>query len=302
MSPLSLSKGNARSKQAECDPVLLQEKRLYDLENAALSVLSLRSSSSKDESESDLSGSSDGSTCSGQEDESINFSDYSVMNEEALTDDEVEDFDPDFDVASRLKRMAACCRKYDIKPERLAHVQNGGGTCTIKLLQKNTEEPVFGCVQEKSSVVAAGASTGDVNPEDDVSKVAVTMTPDSPKGEVAKRTRAKRAKVSKMEVDLDPPSKTTRKSKMKETPAKTKKPIGKHTKRHSNEVYRRPVPEFGKGWIIVGNQRKVGPHIDKYWYSPVTQKKFRSKAEVRRFLVALKKCKGDEDKAYANMK
>ena len=68
-----------------------------------------------------------------------------------------------------------------------------------------------------------------------------------------------------------------------------------------HEVYCKPAPEFGKGWIVRGFQRQSGAyegHIDKYWYSPKLKKRFRSKAEIKRFLPLLKKYKGDEEKAY----
>ena len=68
-----------------------------------------------------------------------------------------------------------------------------------------------------------------------------------------------------------------------------------------HEVYCKPAPEFGKGWIVRGFQRQSGAyegHIDKYWYSPKSKKRFRSKAEIKRFLPLLKKYKGDEEKAH----
>jgi hypothetical protein len=37
---------------------------------------------------------------------------------------------------------------------------------------------------------------------------------------------------------------------------------------------------------------------DKYWYSPITHRKFRSMNEVKRFLTHLKTTNGDEDAAY----
>jgi hypothetical protein len=44
-----------------------------------------------------------------------------------------------------------------------------------------------------------------------------------------------------------------------------------------------------------------GSH-DRYWYTPVTKRKFRSMVEVNRFMAALLQSKGDEDAAWAIFK
>jgi hypothetical protein len=56
-----------------------------------------------------------------------------------------------------------------------------------------------------------------------------------------------------------------------------------------------------KGWIKRHYQRKGGSTKglkDRYWYSPLTQKKFRSMVEVKKFMLCLKECHGDEDEAW----
>ena len=61
-----------------------------------------------------------------------------------------------------------------------------------------------------------------------------------------------------------------------------------------------PEPELhGLGWIRKSFNRKTDPkHIDRYWYTPITQKKLRSRPEVKRFLDILRNTGGDEELAF----
>lgn len=59
------------------------------------------------------------------------------------------------------------------------------------------------------------------------------------------------------------------------------------------------------GWIKKVFLRKRGATKggqDNYWFSPISEKKFRSILEVKRFLTFLKKSKGDEDVAWGEFK
>jgi hypothetical protein len=78
---------------------------------------------------------------------------------------------------------------------------------------------------------------------------------------------------------------------------------------HSGVKYpiREPAPdEFlagREGWIRETHNRSTNTrHLDKYWFTPKTNKKLRSVPEVRRFLELLDKMNGDEDAAYEKMK
>ena len=201
------------------------------------------------------------------------------------------------DVASRLKRMADCCRRYDLHPnQHFATLRNGGAS--MVLLPKTSKsgeeiEPLFDQVRE---TMGDGIDTGKAKRKGS-SDLTDTPSPD----DAEERTRAsmpreaKRIKVenrSKSDVSRQNSTVTTGASKG----GKRSAPL---------EVYCKPAPEFGKGWTVRGFQRQSGAyegHVDKYWYSPKTKKRFRSKAEIQRFLPVLKKCKGDEEKAYKNFK
>ena len=68
-----------------------------------------------------------------------------------------------------------------------------------------------------------------------------------------------------------------------------------------------PLPGCGwpTGWTKKIFERNTGAskgHTDKYWYSPKTQKKFRSMVEVQRFLTFLGQCDGNEDVAWKTFK
>lgn len=55
-----------------------------------------------------------------------------------------------------------------------------------------------------------------------------------------------------------------------------------------------PASEFGEGWKVRKVPRLKGTHSDSYYYSPIMGYKFRSKAEVGRFLEHLEEANGDE--------
>jgi hypothetical protein len=59
------------------------------------------------------------------------------------------------------------------------------------------------------------------------------------------------------------------------------------------------------GWVKRVFERASGATKgghDRYWYSPLTSKKFRSMVEVKRYMVALRDCGGDEDMAWKWLK
>lgn len=63
--------------------------------------------------------------------------------------------------------------------------------------------------------------------------------------------------------------------------------------------------EMPQGWIVHLHKRQTtGPkeHIDRYWFSPNTGKKLRSRVEIERFLSHLKDTGGDEEQAYNLLK
>ncbi len=59
------------------------------------------------------------------------------------------------------------------------------------------------------------------------------------------------------------------------------------------------------GWTKKTYERQSGKtagSTDSYWYSPITQVRLRSMAEVKRFLNALAQCNGDESLAWKQIK
>lgn len=79
---------------------------------------------------------------------------------------------------------------------------------------------------------------------------------------------------------------------------------GKSPERPSypGELFDRRAPEIGAGWRVKAVKRKCGDRVDRYWLSPKKQKKLRSKREIERFLDALNKVEGNEEKAFAMIK
>ena len=82
----------------------------------------------------------------------------------------------------------------------------------------------------------------------------------------------------------------------------------------SNSIFRRGIPhtdellsqhspepaeDFPEGWMIIKKKRScTGSKVyDRFWYSPKNRYMLRSRPEVHRFLEALKKSGGDENKA-----
>ena len=67
-----------------------------------------------------------------------------------------------------------------------------------------------------------------------------------------------------------------------------------------------PAPEFGEGWMLLGVKRQGGKDagkLDPYWFSPRERYKFRSKAEIKRYQMALEAApQNDEVKAWAIFK
>jgi hypothetical protein len=61
-----------------------------------------------------------------------------------------------------------------------------------------------------------------------------------------------------------------------------------------------------EGWILHIHNRQtepgLRPHLDRYWYTPQTGKKMRSKPEVDKFRECLKATNGDENKAWVLFK
>lgn len=91
----------------------------------------------------------------------------------------------------------------------------------------------------------------------------------------------------------------------------TPKQPGKSPARTSaKEIWSGPPTEpleggWPAGWIKKVFERQSGGtagSTDRYWYSPMTNKKFRSMVEINRFFHHLKACGGDEDQAWRLMK
>lgn len=187
------------------------------------------------------------------------------------------------DVASRLKRMADCCRRYDLHPnQHFATLEDGGAMLLLPKTPKSGEEIEPLLLQVRESM-RDGTDTGKGKRKGsaDLNSSAV----DEGRARESKPREAKRPKMVNTSTSNDSVSSVSKGGR----------------KPPPHEVYCKPAPEFGKGWIVRGFQRQSGAyegHIDKYWYSPKLKKRFRSKAEIKRFLPLLKKYKGDEEKAY----
>ncbi len=64
-------------------------------------------------------------------------------------------------------------------------------------------------------------------------------------------------------------------------------------------LYAGPADSLPPGWTIKHYKRTTGlKHTDRYWFSPMLKKKFRSLAQVGRFLEFLTRENGDEAKAW----
>jgi len=60
--------------------------------------------------------------------------------------------------------------------------------------------------------------------------------------------------------------------------------------------------DFPAGWTVQFFRRSCKTRSDRYWFSPKTKKRFRSKVGVNLFLETLTKVGGDEDKAFERIK
>ena len=143
------------------------------------------------------------------------------------------------DVASRLKRMADCCRRYDLHPnQHFATLRNGGAS--MVLLPKTSKsgeeiEPLFDQVRE---TMGDGIDTGKAKRKGS-SDLTDTSSPDDVEGgtRASMPREAKRIKVenmSKSDVSRQNSTVATGASKG----GKRSAPL---------EVYCKPAPEFGKG-------------------------------------------------------
>mmetsp|Transcript_18653 Transcript_18653/g.21553 ORF Transcript_18653/g.21553 Transcript_18653/m.21553 type:complete len:226 (-) Transcript_18653:33-710(-) len=68
------------------------------------------------------------------------------------------------------------------------------------------------------------------------------------------------------------------------------------SKKHKNFKEEKKAEDMPEGWILHIHKRPK--HIDRYWFTPKTCKRLRSRPEVKRFLECLKKCNDDEDRAW----
>jgi hypothetical protein len=92
--------------------------------------------------------------------------------------------------------------------------------------------------------------------------------------------------------------------------ATSKKPEKSPARTSAKEVWSGPPTEpleggWPDGWIKKVVERQSGGtagSTDRYWYSPMTNKKFRSMVEIKRFFKHLESCGGDEDIAWRLMK
>mmetsp|Transcript_19757 Transcript_19757/g.29954 ORF Transcript_19757/g.29954 Transcript_19757/m.29954 type:complete len:985 (-) Transcript_19757:266-3220(-) len=107
------------------------------------------------------------------------------------------------------------------------------------------------------------------------------------------------------------------KSKSMVIPSKVKKKLSSSAKLKLNTKRGSSIPiwvgppdedlgiKWPEGWIKKVFKRRNGATkggTDNYWYSPISEKKLRSIAEVKRFMGYSRKCKGDEDAAWAKLK
>lgn len=125
--------------------------------------------------------------------------------------------------------------------------------------------------------------------------------------EGANQTKAppkdKLRKEPKSQTKAPPEAELPKEPKSSPTSAKS----GRHPAR---EVYVGPPTEpleggWPPGWIKQIVERQNGAsagHTDRYWYSPQTNKKFRSMVEIKRFLAHLSECGGDEGAAWIRFK
>jgi len=198
------------------------------------------------------------------------------------------------DIASRLKRMADCCRRYDLLPNQHFATMEGGGAMVLLPKTSKSGEEIEPLLNQVRETMRDGTDAGKGK-----RKGSTDLTP-SDIDEI--RTRASKPREAKRPKTANTSTSNNDISERNNSITGASKG-GKKLPPH--EVYCKPALEFGKGWIVRGFQRQSGAyegHVDKYWYSPNLKKRFRSKAEIKRFLPLLKKCHGDEEKAYKMFK
>ncbi len=97
------------------------------------------------------------------------------------------------------------------------------------------------------------------------------------------------------------PKKTNRVEKVSMLPPQVQAILARarKSKNFSEELFADDLPS---GWILHIHDRSMTQdrkHIDRYWFSPKTGKRLRSKPELNRFFAHLKSANGDEDIAWA---
>jgi len=343
---------NSSSRRTNTFGAVLPFPRIGDVEDAAQAVLSLRKSDGNDDdkkgtrnapaymsmysmspspfsSTSDSSSTmflSDNNSCPDQEDESMDADD--MYGNEFDVDAENSEFDnvlttdEDNDVATRLKRIAVCCRKYNIRPKNVARVQNEGD-CMILLPKRASSERAQKANKKREQPERIAKQARNVNDQltaartrssSTTSVVGAAATKDDAVADtvactaLTKRGGGRKTAIStKSATRGEKKARKTRATVAKKNTTRSRPLNSRDTKLRRNKnaralpVYSLPATEFGKGWVAEGYARQTGAykgHIDKYWISP-SNRKFRSIVGVRRFLAALKKYNGDEEKAYA---
>jgi len=63
-----------------------------------------------------------------------------------------------------------------------------------------------------------------------------------------------------------------------------------------------PSDEFPEGWTVQYHRRSDRNRVDRYWFSPRTKKRFRSKVGVAMFIKKCEEVGGDEERALSAIK
>mmetsp|Transcript_15324 Transcript_15324/g.19431 ORF Transcript_15324/g.19431 Transcript_15324/m.19431 type:complete len:356 (+) Transcript_15324:101-1168(+) len=158
--------------------------------------------------------------------------------------------------------------------------------------------------QKPDSVTAAAEkATQDNNqnvPTDTADPVSLPKSTDEPAEETASEEKAGASPSPKTE---EKTSNTKSKERVSIPPA-VKKILAKakESKNFTEEMFPEDLPS---GWILHIHDRSRTSrtkHLDRYWFTPKTGKRLRSRPELDRFLDHLKTAKGDEDVAWAMFK
>mmetsp|Transcript_57245 Transcript_57245/g.170708 ORF Transcript_57245/g.170708 Transcript_57245/m.170708 type:complete len:416 (-) Transcript_57245:1030-2277(-) len=113
--------------------------------------------------------------------------------------------------------------------------------------------------------------------------------------------------------DNKPPKKKKKDDKKKSISKKDKPTIAKKKTKAKSDAgagtvtYRGPAPEVGKGWTVERRLRTRGTmegFEDSYWFSPKSERMFRSRAAIQRFVKELgsRSSKKAEDEAWDSLK